>query len=910
MALKNLKEYVPPIKAHNTGIVDLDQIQLETKTLPSDGDLAVGRIYCDGSTIYGYNGSNFVDMLSSGTINIAAWETLYAADTNLNMAGASLTFAGTHASNDTFVLTADGTGDCLKLTQSSTGYDISANTDSWTIKSSGSTGILELGSTGSINVADGALTIGLSGTATTLAGTLTVDETVILTGAVTATASITITGSADSDVFVITDGDVLIDDGHLSITESDSATPVINIASSATGGNPIEITANALTTGAAFYVTSSNEGNFASDGGYLNLTLSGTSVFKIQRYGATTIAGAAGTGVLNITAGDVVLSEGSVTLTDDDNAASLSVTNDGADTVGNASSDAGCVDMIFSALTTGQGLYIRADAITEGSALSIDNGGNSLTSGYYIECGDDGVATFTVGDDGATIITSILAGTTSFVISNDAATTVDVFTMSVDALTSGDALFIDQAGEDLTSGELLKIVNTESGTLAAQSGNLCSITSSLEETGATRTESYDMLLLSRTDINNKSAATYTAQGSVLQVLHTATQTQATLADTVCTLEVIKAGAAGAAATGDLVRFTGVATGGETLNIISACTTVSDVLITSSGAKANNKAALEVTTSGATAAGGAVLRVTHSGDPAAATGYLADFDSTGGSTSNNAIGVIIQHEGTGAPLKITTSGAAANGILHLESTEAGTTGVILKLDHQGGSQADADVIGRIQFSGEDDAGTPADNNYARIDVVAADSAAASEDGDMIFYVCRAGTETQQLKLDSDINGIIVGDDSAAAIITSAGADDLELTTGDNGASEPTIVLTDGSNGDITITPSGTGLTNIIGSAPTVTAKTTTATLTEAEGGIITVTTASGWTATLPAVSGNSGLWYTFKKTDSASNALTIDADGSELIDGSETNTEVDAQYDTLTIVCNGSAWFIIAKEIAA
>ena len=46
MALKNLKEYVPPIKAHNNGILKVDQIELvERNSAPSDGDLTDGRIY-------------------------------------------------------------------------------------------------------------------------------------------------------------------------------------------------------------------------------------------------------------------------------------------------------------------------------------------------------------------------------------------------------------------------------------------------------------------------------------------------------------------------------------------------------------------------------------------------------------------------------------------------------------------------------------------------------------------------------------------------------------------------------------------------------------------------------------------------------------------------------------------------
>ncbi len=62
-------------------------------------------------------------------------------------------------------------------------------------------------------------------------------------------------------------------------------------------------------------------------------------------------------------------------------------------------------------------------------------------------------------------------------------------------------------------------------------------------------------------------------------------------------------------------------------------------------------------------------------------------------------------------------------------------------------------------------------------------------------------------------------------------------------------------------------------------------------------------TLPAASGNDGLVYRVKKVDSSGNAVTIDGNGSETIDGSTTKV-LAAQYDTVEIVCDGSNWFVI------
>jgi hypothetical protein len=64
-----------------------------------------------------------------------------------------------------------------------------------------------------------------------------------------------------------------------------------------------------------------------------------------------------------------------------------------------------------------------------------------------------------------------------------------------------------------------------------------------------------------------------------------------------------------------------------------------------------------------------------------------------------------------------------------------------------------------------------------------------------------------------------------------------------------------------------------------------------------------TVTLPAASGNDGRHYHVKKIDSSGNAVTIDGNGSETIDG-ETTQVITMQYNSINIVCDGSAWYIL------
>jgi len=67
------------------------------------------------------------------------------------------------------------------------------------------------------------------------------------------------------------------------------------------------------------------------------------------------------------------------------------------------------------------------------------------------------------------------------------------------------------------------------------------------------------------------------------------------------------------------------------------------------------------------------------------------------------------------------------------------------------------------------------------------------------------------------------------------------------------------------------------------------------------TGGAFSITLPAVS--AGLQYTIKKTDSSANAVTIDGNASETIDGELTQI-LTTQYDAITIVSDGTSWFTI------
>lgn len=72
------------------------------------------------------------------------------------------------------------------------------------------------------------------------------------------------------------------------------------------------------------------------------------------------------------------------------------------------------------------------------------------------------------------------------------------------------------------------------------------------------------------------------------------------------------------------------------------------------------------------------------------------------------------------------------------------------------------------------------------------------------------------------------------------------------------------------------------------------LVDATSGAVTITL-------LAAATAGSGFRVAIKKIDSSANAVTVDGNGSETIDGNTTST-LSTQYDTDNLICNGSNWF--------
>ncbi|MCA9130694.1 MAG: hypothetical protein KDB22_26585 [Planctomycetales bacterium] len=75
------------------------------------------------------------------------------------------------------------------------------------------------------------------------------------------------------------------------------------------------------------------------------------------------------------------------------------------------------------------------------------------------------------------------------------------------------------------------------------------------------------------------------------------------------------------------------------------------------------------------------------------------------------------------------------------------------------------------------------------------------------------------------------------------------------------------------------------------------------GVFVDATSAAVTITLPTAASSSGLDFLIKKIDSSANAVTIDGDGSETIDGATTKV-LSSQYDSAGVVSDGTQFWVV------
>ena len=129
--------------------------------------------------------------------------------------------------------------------------------------------------------------------------------------------------------------------------------------------------------------------------------------------------------------------------------------------------------------------------------------------------------------------------------------------------------------------------------------------------------------------------------------------------------------------------------------------------------------------------------------------------------------------------------------------------------------------------------------------------------------------------------------------------------DDGNTAGAIVKRDATGGIVVGLVTAQGLSNSGRIVLPVTTKTSAYTATTSDFAILCNATSAAFTVTLPAAAGVTGQVLSITKTDSSGNAVDIDGNGTETINGSAT-VSLSSQWATRLIQSDGANWFVVAS----
>ncbi len=468
---------------------------------------------------------------------------------------------------------------------------------------------------------------------------------------------------------------------------------------------------------------------------------------------------------------DVVLSDGSLTITDADEAATLAIINNTAAAVNVVS--------------------ITADAIAAGgSLLYLDSLAAGMSTGLFINCYDNAATVWSVGDNGATVIAgagaanvfTITAGdilmsaggiavtkaanNATLTVTNDTATTASVFvfagagaftgttttsfmTITPSGLTSGTAVYLPLAACDtgtglqivanaITSGQAVEI--TSSATTLATTGRLFLV----DHSGATGT----------TAVIAEFTSDATDETTVLRVAATAAISAGVILDV-----------SGAALTdGVCIDMTGLAaiTAGKAIHIDADGVTQTDGILVHI-----DSASTALTSTGR------LLLIDHTGSETV-SGVIAEFASAAddetlivkiSASDVLALGAMLHFEGatvtTGDIIVAEALDALTTGIgIHIESGATAITGVgrLAYFNHTGNASTSGTLV---------EIASAATDETIMFQLTASSTLIAGEIIKVTAASLTTGTVLEAISLDALTTGIGVHIESGATAITGAG-----------------------------------------------------------------------------------------------------------------------------------------------
>lgn len=186
----------------------------------------------------------------------------------------------------------------------------------------------------------------------------------------------------------VVSGDLTIPGGSLTITDTDNAQSFGLINNTVTSGADLfTLYADSLTSVAMLHI----EADAITTGQFIECDRGGVQ-FAVKRYGEIEIAGSTDADMITITAGNFLMSDGTLNVTDADDNTLVTLLND-------AVTSTFLVDM-------------NADGITSGSFIHLDTNQGASFTGKYFDCMSDGSTTeFSVSRFGATVLLGTAGGT-------------------------------------------------------------------------------------------------------------------------------------------------------------------------------------------------------------------------------------------------------------------------------------------------------------------------------------------------------------------------------------------------------------------------------------------------------------------------------------------------------------------
>jgi hypothetical protein len=554
----------------------------------------------------------------------SSWDQIYAADQTLAIPGATLTFDGTHASNDVITISdsAAGSGDLLQFANTGTGKDVNGTGGTWSVTKAG-VGVL---------------------------------------------AALTVSGTAGSTILTVTAGDAVMSDGSLAITDADNAATFTVTNNSATSASMVVIAGNGAFTG---NTTSS----------FMTLTASGLTtgtVLYIPVVALTTGKAINVIGTTALTTGILVNVESGTTGTSLTGAGRLfrsahtgTATNSGIlnEFVSAATDETVILQVTASAaLALGAAIKLSTAAVTTGTLISAL--GAALTSGSVLAATDLAALTTGVGI-ALTHATSVITnGSLIRLTSSGVNTGANSQGVMLDIVSTGQlAGFLVGIATIMTTGNAISVVSTG---VMTTTGSLLTLTANSATTAAGLLRINANALTSGIGAVIASSATaITGAGRLLYVNHTgATSTSGILSEFA------------SAANDETVIFKITASDvlalGTALSVSAASmTTGTGILVTATALTTGNGISITNNTSLTT---GIMLNIASAATAITGAGRLVYVNHTGatGTTATLVEFASAANDET-VIFKVTGSAALAAGAAAKISVASMTTGTALQIN---------------------------------------------------------------------------------------------------------------------------------------------------------------------------------------------------------------------------------------